>query len=395
MRLEDKEDNLAEIDRDEVIERVKTNGLSGQKLIVVFIAVVASLMLFYGVAKNQNFFGLGEKPKKAQQVVEEAGPKAPEITIPEPIIEQPVAQLIDEATVCEGGLRLPKGMPCPEARTGTSAPAGDGKPKVNEVLQRKLRGTVSVASTVPAVSPDALMPVNSVQAESAQISRAETLGNGLTDSIPVTFTPRAQASKILNPSLTMAKGQMPDCNLAVAIKTSQPGFILCKTSMPVYSLDGKVVLLESGTVMEGEYRANIQGGQTSVQAIFTRARTPNNIIIPLDSPATDALGRSGIPGEVDHKWIQRFGGAILSAIIEDSIDVYKSSQNQGGGNNNVISAYPNTNSSGKAITDELLKQGSLARPDLNVPQGQIIKIFVARDIDFSSVYKLQSTEGQI
>lgn len=401
MKLEDKQPNIAVEERTDLNERVRTQSISGQRLIGIVMAVIAALMILYSVASANNLFGLGESEKvkqtKVANVVTEGGPKAPAIIIPEPVQQVPIAQLVSEATVCDGGLKLPKGMPCPEdnnkvmgepkaAENSNQAANPAPKPR-DEVLERKLRGVITVASTVPAITPVAL--------ETARVGNTNSpvtaLGNGLTDSIPLTFTPTAQASINLNPSLTLSKGQLPDCNLMTAIRTSQPGFILCKTSMPVYSMDGKVVLMEAGTTMEGEYRANIQNGQSAVQAIFTRARTPNNVLIPLDSPATDALGRSGIDGEIDHKWIQRFGGAIASAVLEDAIDIYKSNQSTGGGNNNVTSSYPNTNSSGKAITDEFLKQGSQVRPDLVINQGKIIKIFVARDIDFSRVYQLNST----
>lgn len=403
MKVEDKVVNLAENDRTILDERIKTQTLTGQKIIAIGMALIASLMILFSVAKTNNLFGLGEaeKAKKAKvEVAGAVGPKAPAIIIPEPapqaVNEQPAAQLISEATVCAGGLKLPKGMPCPEDNhqvmdgSKVAENSNSGQPKApprNEVLERKLRGGISVSSTVPAITPVAFEPEKNESSETKNASQ----GNGLTDAIPKTFTPRAQASINLNPSLTLAKGQLPDCNLAVAIRTSQPGFILCKTSLPVYSVDGKVVLMESGTTLEGEYRANIQNGQTAIQAIFTRARTPNNVIIPLDSPATDALGRSGIDGEIDQKWLQRFGGAIVSAVIEDFVDVYKSRQAQNNGNNNVTSTYPNTNSSTKAITDEFLRQGSQVRPDLVINQGKIVKVFVARDIDFSQVYQLNST----
>ena len=37
----------------------------------------------------------------------------------------------------------------------------------------------------------------------------------------------------------------------------------------------------------------------------------------------------------------------------------------------------------------MLKQGSQLKPSLYKNQGEIIKIFVARDVDFSTVYELR------
>ena len=41
------------------------------------------------------------------------------------------------------------------------------------------------------------------------------------------------------------------------------------------------------------------------------------------------------------------------------------------------------------IVEEMLKQGSQLKPSLYKNQGEIIKIFVARDVDFSTVYELR------
>ena len=53
----------------------------------------------------------------------------------------------------------------------------------------------------------------------------------------------------------------------------------------------------------------------------------------------------------------------------------------------------NTGSTTKSIVEEMLKQGSQLKPSLYKNQGEIIKIFVARDVDFSTVYELRPVAG--
>lgn len=409
LEIKEKEVIAASEEREVLNERVNTNSIGGNKIIITGVALVAGLILLYVTAKQNNYFGLMGAKAKVEKIAEkkQASPKAPEIIIP-PIVKQEEVKpiLISEKDIvtCAGGLRLPVGMPCPEASKTDVKPNGSNgstgsntkDPKqvaADEIQQRKFGGDLHVASITPVQSIDEFNKTNGLNNSNIIDNKTASLGNGLTDAIPVTYTPKITAKVNLNPSLTLSKGQMPDCNLVTAIRSSQPGFILCKLSMPVYSMDGKVVLMESGTQIEGEYRASIKAGQSSLQAIFTRFVTPNGVVGNFDSPGTDPLGRSGLDGEVDKHWIDRFGGAILSAVVEDAIEVYKANSQKGGdGSTNVFSNTPNTNSSGKAITDELLKSGSQIQPELLKNQGEIIKIFVARDVDFSTVYELKTAK---
>jgi type IV secretion system protein VirB10 len=418
MFIKQKETEVAEHDRATLDERVSTTAVSGQKLIVTGVALAAGAMILYGVAAKNNFFGAMEEKQPEKKVVAtkegdvKAGPKAPAIIIPDIMPQEkkePTPQEIEaESTLCPGNLRLPKGMPCPGDATGQmkmdtanapSQPASQNKPAIDPIRQRRLSGEINMGSGLMNTANAAGNGTGSGDYKSingegflgdlagSNKDKPVQGGNGLTDMMPATYTPKVAASINLNPSMTLLKGTMPDCTLAVAVRSGVPGFIKCNLSQEVRSMDGKIVLLERGTQVEGEYRAGVAAGNRALFAIFTRAVSPNGVIAQFDSPATDALGRAGLDGQIDNKWMERFGGAIMSAIIEDAVDIYKKSDTSGNGN--VVSQFPNTNSSGKAVTDEMLKQGSRAQPELLKNQGEIVKIFVARDIDFSTVYELK------
>ncbi|RYF54069.1 MAG: hypothetical protein EOO27_24600, partial [Comamonadaceae bacterium] len=63
------------------------------------------------------------------------------------------------------------------------------------------------------------------------------------------------------------------------------------------------------------------------------------------------------------------------------------------GSQGTLSRLDNTGSTTKSIVEEMLKQGSQLKPSLYKNQGEVIRIYVARDVDFSTVYALHPVAG--
>ena len=117
--------------------------------------------------------------------------------------------------------------------------------------------------------------------------------------------------------------------------------------------------------------------------LWTRARTPFGVVIPLASPGTDSLGRSGLEGEVDRHFFERFGAALLISVIDGVIQAAAS--NGGDGDTVVINS-----SSTRDILTEVLRSTVSIPPTVKVPQGERIQIIAARDLDFRGVYELRT-----
>jgi type IV secretion system protein VirB10 len=188
--------------------------------------------------------------------------------------------------------------------------------------------------------------------------------------------------------LLLPKGAFLDCTLETAIDSTLPGMTTCVTATDTFGVDGKVVLLERGTKLIGETRGQVQQGAARIFVLWTEARTPAGVVVPLDSPGADELGRSGLPGEVNRHFWQRFGAAMLVSVIDGAVQA--ASQSSRGGSGAVV---VNPSASQDVLT-EILKNTISIPPTVVKQNGDRIQVLVARDVDFRSVYELRSAAGR-
>lgn len=193
-----------------------------------------------------------------------------------------------------------------------------------------------------------------------------------------------EATVLATRRLLLPKGAFIDCTLETAIDSTLPGMTTCVTATDTFGEDGKVVLLERGTKLVGETRGQVQQGSARVFVIWTQARTPTGVVVPLDSPGTDELGRSGLAGTVDRHFWDRFGAAILVSTIDGAVQAAVESGTHDGGTT-IINP-----SSVQDVSTETLKSTLNIPPTVIKHNGDRIQILVARDIDFRSVYQLRS-----
>ena len=113
----------------------------------------------------------------------------------------------------------------------------------------------------------------------------------------------------------------------------------------------------------------------------------------LAAPATDGLGRGGLNGDVDTHFWERFGAAILTSFIKDTVNtVVNNRTKKDGAGGDINNIYGGTVQSGEQVVSAILKDQANIPPTMHVNQGEHIQILVARDLDFSQVYGLRAVQ---
>lgn len=200
------------------------------------------------------------------------------------------------------------------------------------------------------------------------------------------------AQPLYNPDTLLLRGTYIRCVMETRIITDVPGFTSCVVTEPIYSVNGRRLLLPKGSKVSGRYQ-NSNTDTKRVSVVWDRITTPTGLDVNMASPGVDNLGGAGIPGQYDAHWGSRIASALLISLISDAFK-YAAAENgpesttvTSGG---TVVTQPFESNTAKAM-ERLANQAldkSVNRPaTITVNQGSIVNIYVAKDVDFSSVLR--------
>lgn len=200
------------------------------------------------------------------------------------------------------------------------------------------------------------------------------------------------AQPLYNPDTLLLRGTYIRCVMETRIITDIPGFTSCIVTEPTYSVNGRRLLLPKGSKISGRYQSdNINGPRVSV--IWDRITTPTGIDVNMASPGVDNLGGAGHPGDYNAHWGSRIASALLISLISDAFK-YAAAKNgprstEVTNSGNVVETpyESNTAEAMERLANQALDK-SINRPaTVTINQGTIVNVYVAKDVDFSSVMR--------
>lgn len=195
------------------------------------------------------------------------------------------------------------------------------------------------------------------------------------------------ARPVVRPDSLLVRGTHIRCVLASRIVTDVPGFTSCVVTEPVYSINGRRLLLPAGSKVLGRYEAEPRGPRVAV--VWDRIITPTGIDISMASPGVDGLGGAGHPGHYSAHWGSRIGSALLVSLISDAFKYAAAEEGPAGsvvGEGGVVVQSPYESSTARTM-ERLARQALEARrpATVTIPHGTLVNVHVARDVDFSAV----------
>lgn len=190
-----------------------------------------------------------------------------------------------------------------------------------------------------------------------------------------------------HPDYTVGAGEFIPATMETAENSELPGIVRALTARDVYSITGDRILIPKGSRLFGQYSSgNTAPAQTRLLISWTRVQLPNGIVVTLNSPSADDLGRGGLGADsIDRHFSERFSTGLLYSVLGattatlgvNPMDEY-----------NSLSQYRmNVANSLEQSARDSLQQNRNIQNTLHKSQGAAIKVTVARDLDFYSVLR--------
>jgi type IV secretion system protein VirB10 len=192
------------------------------------------------------------------------------------------------------------------------------------------------------------------------------------------------AKKLPHPSLTIPAGEMIPATLETAINSDLPGMVRAITTRDIYSLMGGNLLIPKASTLVGQFSSGIVEGQSRILVVWNRVQMSDGVIVTLNSPGTDTLGRSGQGADnIDRHFFERFGtSTLLSVLGAYSATAGVGTQDQYNSASQYRMAIAN---SFQQTSGQTLEKSINIAPTLQINQGTRINVFVAHDLDFAGV----------
>ncbi|MCB2063498.1 MAG: TrbI/VirB10 family protein [Novosphingobium sp.] len=233
----------------------------------------------------------------------------------------------------------------------------------------------------PHASPTVVFDIGGVSVPAAAITATSPTGETSTGNSNEDFAARlgltpggtkATARATFDPRTTVTQGTLIPAILETAIDTDVPGYVRAIVSTDVKSFDGARTLVPRSSRLIGQYKSGLTAGQKRAYVIWTRLIRPDGVSVDIASPAVGFDGQAGLSGKVKSHFFERFGSAMLLSVIGGLSTL--------GGNASVV-----IGGGGQSAAAAAVNQSGQVGPTVRVRQGEPIRVFTAKDLDFSKV----------
>jgi type IV secretion system protein VirB10 len=229
-----------------------------------------------------------------------------------------------------------------------------------------------------------LIKANVDMAQASPMSKAVATDTGLNpderfaDRVSASDAEPAKATAMRDLDAIIPQGAVIPAVMETAINSDLPGLARAMVTRDIKSFDGSTVLIPRGSRVIGQYKSGVALGASRVFVIWTRVIRPDGVSIQIASPAADPLGRGGLEGKVDRHFFSRFGGSILMSVLNAGVAAV-------GNARSTSQIYIGTAAEAANLAGTVAKTDQKVSPTIQTAQGAPVTIFVARDLDFSSV----------
>ena len=178
-----------------------------------------------------------------------------------------------------------------------------------------------------------------------------------------------------NNDYSLHYGTIIPAALITGINTDLPGLVIAQVTSNVYSsLDGKHLLIPTGTRIFATYNSSVSYGQNRVQVAWDKMIRPDGLEIDLGNfTGVDNKGFAGYRGWVNNhpfETLKALGLIAAFSLLDTKMENIQGAQNNMYTQNVLADTYAEINKLGAKIIDRALD----IQPTITIPQGTEVKI---------------------
>lgn len=202
-----------------------------------------------------------------------------------------------------------------------------------------------------------------------------------------------EASRVVKLERVITADKMFPALLMTAVNSLLPGKVVAMIEDNIYGSHGKQILIPKGSTAIGTYAPIKKIGEERLAIQWVRILTPLGVNINLsNSLSADQMGRSGTVGELDNRYLERYGLPLAITTVSNALSYVamdgtqttatNTAENETSLKNEVIRDYKNDIG---RVSDQVLKEQLNIKPQINIQAGTRIFISPILDIWFPEI----------
>ncbi|MPR09528.1 TrbI/VirB10 family protein [Microvirga tunisiensis] len=186
----------------------------------------------------------------------------------------------------------------------------------------------------------------------------------------------------------------------IGIDTRYASRAVAQVERDIYGGEGTLVLIPRGSTVIGSVGAVSSTAEEKVVIAWERIVRPDGAAFKIEGYAGDAMGRSGVIGHIDNRYVEKYGNTILASIINVGVTLglngkqevqtggygFGSGAGYGYGQQQTVAenarsvATKQFREDFEKVIDDIQEQGSQIPPIRTIPAGTRVTIFPNQDL---------------
>ena len=174
------------------------------------------------------------------------------------------------------------------------------------------------------------------------------------------------------------------------LNTQIGGRVRAHADRDVYGPDGRIKLIPWGTKFIGEFEPLEADGSTKVEILWSRMTRDDGAAIALQKTAAhDIMGRPGLVGDVDNRFLEKYGTVLATSGIAALVAAGTTSgTSDDGGTDSLTAAGQALQQSLAQVTADALREGVNLAPRITIPAGTVAYVVPGNDWYFPNAYEM-------